>query len=192
MNRWRRAPTLLLTVLLLTCSFPAVAFADASRLDQPATNGNHLGMRIPQAPPMDPSTNPRCLPQGRPTETDADQALTAAGWTLFSSYQAGWGTYVVRALSGYDGMCRPLGYNVFVFVDGDFAGTLSPAAMDSRTDGAGDVQFFASKDNIVGQFRRYTPADPLCCPSGTASVTYQVNRTPSGAVVVPESVTHSS
>jgi hypothetical protein len=80
---------------------------------------------------MDPSTNPQCLQGGgRPAETDADQALVANGWTLFSGYMAGWNTVVVRALSGYDGMCRPLGYNAFVFVDGQFAGTISPDVMD--------------------------------------------------------------
>ena len=98
-------------------------------------------MDLPQASPMDRSTNPQCLPQRRPVDTSADQALVDSGWTLFSGYQAGWDTYVVAALSGYDGMCRPLGYNVFVFVDGQFAGTISPDVMDSRTDGSGAVRY---------------------------------------------------
>ena len=38
-------------------------------------------------------------------------------------------------MSNADGMCRPLGYQFFLFVGDDFAGTLSPAPMDSRTDG---------------------------------------------------------
>ena len=140
---------------------------------------------------MDPSTNPQCLHENRPPETDADQALVDAGWTIFGGYQAGWNTFVVRALSGYDGMCRPLGYNEFVFVDGQFAGTISPDLMNSRTDGTGDVRFFAAKDNIIAEFQRYTPADPLCCPSATATVFYTVGRTPSGPLLVPNSVTPS-
>src|SRR5215471_12510366 len=87
----------------------SVAVADTSWLDQPVVNWNHPGMDIPQAPPLDPSTNPRCLPLQRPVETDADQALADTGWTLYAGYSGGWSTYVVRALSGYDGMCRPLG-----------------------------------------------------------------------------------
>jgi hypothetical protein len=167
---------------------PGAAAADGSWLDQPLSNWNQAGMDLPQAPAMDPSTNPQCLPQKRPVDTAADQALADAGWTLFAGYNAGWDTYVVRALSGYDGMCRPLGYNVFVFVDGQFAGTISPGTMNSRTDGAGDVQSFATRDSINAAFQRYAPTDPLCCPSGRATVFYQVNRTRGGPVLVPQSV----
>jgi hypothetical protein len=174
---------------LILALLPAAAAADGAWLDQPLSNWNTVGMDIPQAPPMDPSTNPQCLPQKRPVETAADQALVDAGWTLYAGYNAGWNTYVVRALSGYDGMCRPLGYNVFVFVDDQLAGTISPDMMDSRTDGAGDVRFFSTRDSIVGEFQRYTPTDPLCCPSGTASVFYQIMRTRSGPLLVPQSVT---
>ena len=175
---------------LLAGLMPLVATADGTWLDQPLSNWNQAGMDVPQAPAMDPSTNPQCPPLQRPAETDADQALTNAGWTLFSSYYAGWNTVVVRALSGYDGMCRPLGYNIFVFADGQFAGTISPDLMNSRTDGTGDVRFFAAKDTMIAEFQRYTPTDPLCCPSGSASVTYQVSRTPQGPVLVPQTVSH--
>jgi hypothetical protein len=174
---------------LILALLPGSAAADGSWLDQPLSNWNQPGMDLPQAPPMDPSTNPQCLPQKRPIDTSSDQALADAGWTLFASYDAGWNTNVVRALSGYDGMCRPLGYNVFVFVDGQFAGTISPDTMDSRTDGTGDVRFFAMRDTIVAEFQRYAPTDPLCCPSGSATVYYQVNRTRNGPVLVPQSVT---
>jgi hypothetical protein len=173
---------------LIMALLPGSAAADGSWLDQPLNNWNQPGMDIPQAPPMDPSTNPQCLPQKRPIDTAADQALSDAGWTLFAGYNAGWDTYVVRALSGYDGMCRPLGYNVFVFVDGQFAGTISPDNMDSRTDGSGDVRFFAAKDSMSAEFQRYAPTDPLCCPSGQSGVFYQVKRMPAGAVLVPQSV----
>jgi hypothetical protein len=177
---------------LIAVFVPCIAFADGSWLDQPLTNWNSVGMDIPQAPPMDPSTNPQCLPLKRPVETVADQALVDAGWTIFGGYQGGWDTYVVRGLSGYDGMCRPLGYNEFVFVNDQFAGTISPGLMDSRTDGAGDVRFFAAKDMIGAEFQRYSATDPLCCPSGHATVFYQVNRRPAGPVLVPQSVTPSS
>src|SRR5206468_1938361 len=97
-----------------------LAAADGGWLDQPLSNWNQPGLDVPQAPPMDPSTNPQCLNQNRPVETDADQAIADAGWTLFGGYQGGWNSYVVRGLSGYDGMCRPLRFNEFVFVDGQF------------------------------------------------------------------------
>jgi hypothetical protein len=184
------ATSTLLVLAFIAALFPTLAVAGASWLDQPLSNWNQAGMDLPQAPSMDPATNPQCLPQKRPVETDADQALTDAGWTLFGSYNGGWNTYVVWGLSGYDGMCRPLGYNVFAFVDGQFAGTISPDLMNSRTDGAGNVRFFAAKDSLVAEFQRYSPTDPLCCPSGSATVFYQVSRTPSGPVLVPQNVSH--
>ena len=174
---------------LLAGRMPSLALADGSWLDQPLSNWNQAGMDLPQAPAMDPATNPRCLGQGRAPETSADQVLADAGWTLFAGYNGGWNTYVVRALSGYDGMCRPLGFNVFVFVDGQFAGTISPDLMDSRTDGVGDIRFFATQNSMVGAFQRYTPSDPLCCPSGSATVIYGISRTAAGPVLVPQSVT---
>jgi LppP/LprE lipoprotein len=174
---------------VIAALLPNLAVADISWLDQPLTNWNQAGMALPQAPPMDPATNPQCLPQGRPVETDADQAVADAGWTLFGGYEGGWNTYVVRGLSGYDGMCRPLGYNAFVFVDGQFAGTISPDLMNSRTDGAGNVQAFGAKGSLFAEFRRYSATDPLCCPSGSATVFYQVSRTAAGPVLVPQSVT---
>jgi len=85
-------------------------------------------------------------------------------------------------------MCRPLGFNEFVFVDGNFAGTISPDLMDSRADGVGDVRAFAVKDSIAAEFQRYAPTDPLCCPSSTQTVFYGVTRSPAGPVLVAQSV----
>jgi hypothetical protein len=181
-------------VALLAALTPGLAAAEGSWLDQtpPLSNWNHPGIDLPQAPEMDPATNPQCLSQNRPIETDSDQALSDAGWTVFGSYQAGWSTNVVRGLSGYDGMCRPLGFNVFVFVDGQFAGTISPDMMDSRTDGAGDVRYFAARDMIVAEYQRYAPTDPLCCPSGAATVFFQVVHAAAGPLLVPMSITHQA
>jgi hypothetical protein len=182
-----------LTHLIATCGLlvgllPSIAQADGSWLDQPLSNWNQAGMAIPQAPPMPAGTNPRCITQRRPIETDADQAVDDAGWTIFGGYQAGWNTFVVRGLAGYDGMCRPLTYNEFVFVDGQFAGTISPDPMNSRSDGAGDVRFFASPDSLSAEFQRYAASDPLCCPSSTASVFYAITRGDAGPLLVPQSV----
>ncbi|MBV9355850.1 MAG: LppP/LprE family lipoprotein [Chloroflexi bacterium] len=176
-----------LATALLAWVPPSPALADGSWLDSPPANWNNAGMDIPAPDPAYAAAGgPQCATLvPRPAATDADTALTDAGWTLFSSYLGGWNTTIVRGLSGYDGMCRPMGYNAFVFVDGQFAGTISPTAMDSRTDGAGDVRYFASKDTLVAEFQRYGPDDPLCCPSNTTDVTYQISRTPAGPVLVP-------
>jgi hypothetical protein len=124
--------------------------------------------------------------------------VAGAGWTVAGDYRAGWGVQVVLGLALYDGMCRPLQYQEFVFVDGRFAGTISPTPMDSRTDGAGETEAIlsgidpAAPGQIVGaSFRRYTAADPLCCPSATSFVTYRVERVGDAPLLVPLSVSTS-
>ena len=116
-------------------------------------------------------------------EGPEDQALVDAGWKLYGSYQAGWGVRVIKALSGHDGMCRPLGFQEFVFADGRFAGTISPVVMDSRTDGSGRV-IGLDQDGLTARFSRYSPEDPLCCPSGESMVQYDLERGDAGPVLV--------
>jgi hypothetical protein len=96
---------------------------------------------------------------------------------------------IVGGLAGVDGMCRPVDFNVFVFVAGRFAGTLSPGDMSSRNDGsiAGGIRL-ADDDTIAADFARYAESDPLCCPSGRVTVRYRIDRKATPPVVVPVSV----
>src|SRR5262249_22633608 len=50
-----------------------------------------------------------------------DKAVADAGWSVVSEPQGRSGTVVVTAATGADGMCRPLGVQAFVFVEGRFA-----------------------------------------------------------------------
>jgi hypothetical protein len=149
---------------------------------------NKAGAAIPRAPAGDESNFPRCSAQLRKPATREDKAVVAAGWRLFNAYQLYDGTSVVAAMSGADGMCRPTGYQEFVFVDGTFAGTLSPKPMDSRTDGALEQVSLYAAASIPAQFLRYTEADPLCCASRTSTVTFRIDRTSKGPVAVPVTV----
>ena len=174
--------------LILALAFTPV-HADGVWLDQPLQQWSRPGMAVPAAPPRTTVDDPRCEAQARPPETPQDQQVTTAGWTLFAPYRGGWGLTIVSGLSGYDGMCRPFGYQFFVFVDGAFAGTISPLPMDSRTDGAGGLEeYFDGSGTLSGTFARYAPTDPLCCPSAQSTVEYRVERTTSGPVLVPASV----
>ena len=132
--------TLLAAALVLGAmsgaGLPRAAHADGAWLDDQSVTWNTAGMAIPAAPEKPAEVDPRCVRQARPAESDEDRAVEAAGWTLFSNYTAGWGIKIVSGLSSYDGMCRPLGFQAFVFVDGKLAGTLSPMPMNSRDDGA--------------------------------------------------------
>jgi len=142
---------------------------------------------VPVAPPADPFINTDCLNQVRPPELDADNEVVAAGWLLFSSYEGGWGVIIVKGTVGFDGMCRPMGYQSFVFVDGVFAGTISPEPMASRATGAGSVAAITAGDRVSATFVRYAADDPLCCPSlQSVFVSYRIDRTPLGPVLVPD------
>lgn len=160
---------------------------DPTWLDGDMASWNSAGMAIPAAPDVDGNADPRCEERERPVETAADEALVAEGWRLYQAYQAGWDVTLVWGLAGYDGMCRPLEYQAFIFVDGDFAGTISPVPMNSRTDSAADSATLWFRDQVGAEFRRYTEDDALCCPSGTTSVEYTIEETPDGPVLNPVS-----
>jgi LppP/LprE lipoprotein len=170
----------------------ALAFWETARADQPGSwlddplhsDWNQVGMGLPAAPAAG-TINPRCATGERWAETPEDQELVDAGWSLFAPYRAGWGLMVVDAAGGYDGMCRPLAYESFVFADGQLAGTISPDPMNSRETGAGTV-ISVRGDVVTARFVRYAPTDPLCCPSrGAVVVDFQLGRTPEGPVLKP-------
>jgi hypothetical protein len=145
-------------------------------------------MAVPAAPHTDFGGNDAfCAGQARPAETAEDNAVVNAGWTLFGTYQSGWGVRIVGARVGLDGMCRPMGYQYFVFANGRFAGTVSPVAMGSRLDGAAaPPMMFSGGSSINVSFARYSPNDPLCCPSATTSVSYHIDSTGGAPLLVPD------
>ena len=186
-----RLPLLAALLAALVLSLPPQAvLADGAWLGQaPPAPWNTAGGPVPAAPPAAVALDPRCANLARTPETAADGQVAAAGWTLFGTYTGGWGVQIVRGLAGVDGMCRPLQYQEFVFVDGTFAGTVSPGPMDARADGSGGVTGLADGGaQLSASFQRYAAADPLCCPSATSSVTYRIDRAPAPALLVPTAV----
>jgi hypothetical protein len=171
----RTLPTLVApSILLWSC----VCAGEAKWLDElnPA-NWNKPGMTIPAAPTNQKDTVLACEGYTRPPQFLEDRNVREQGWNLMGPYQGGWNVLVIAAAAGYDGMCRPLQYQYFVFVRGAFAGTLSPGPMDSRTDGAlNKVSFHSSGENLDAQYLRYTQSDALCCPSRTVNVVFEIDR----------------
>jgi hypothetical protein len=159
-----------------------------SWLDQPLANWNKAGVLVPRAPaPAEPlrTVIGRC--GLRPYDSAGAASVTAAGWIPFQYFgkpleQAD--VEIIGGMTGADGMCRPTGYNVFVFVAQRYAGTLSPTPMTSRQDGSsGEIRLLLPE--IAADFARYTERDPLCCPSARATVRFRIDRTKAGAVIVP-------
>jgi len=169
--RARNLFILIATLFVLT----AGAIGQTSWLDRPLNrNWNNGNGVIPQAPRGAGPIDGRCREQIRTPESLADRAVTRAGWSLFGASQTYGPATVVMAMAGVDGQCRPNEYNGFVFVNNRFAGTLSPTAVNSRSDGAfGRIQLFNLK-NLSAEFVRYTSSDPLCCPSQTSTVMYNI------------------
>jgi len=166
-----------LAIVIMSCQ-AEIADAQvqiASWLDQskPAS-WNKPGLPIPAAPPVEGAIDSRCRAQARPAELENDRRLREKGWDLIGAYQGGWQILVIGVTAGYDGMCRPWQYQTFVFVGGVFAGTLSPAAMDSRTDGALSQVSLQANNRLTAQYARYTAKDAACCPSSRTNVVFEI------------------
>ena len=141
----------------------------------------------PGAPDAELARGGRCASTVRPPTSTEDHALVTRGWSLAGPYQRYGETSIVVAMAGADGMCRPMGYQAFVFVDGWYAGTLSPRPMDARTDGALAALSIPLYDasNFTVDYVRYAPADALCCPHGTTTVSFKVKSLGGRPHVVP-------
>jgi hypothetical protein len=150
------------------------------------TNWNTAGAMIPQAPEQDGNNLPNCEHTFRPAALLEDALVEAAGWTLTGPAQMYGDTTVITGMANADGMCRPFQYQVFVFTDGEFSGTLSPIVMDSRTDGSlFDLNLYGD-GRLDASFNRYAPEDALCCASGESRLFYEVDTTGDNPVLVPQ------
>jgi hypothetical protein len=198
-GRWARAlavATVGAALVMLAIASRPVA-ADGGWLDQqPPDNWNRAGADLPQLPQT--GRIPACLPMVRGPQTNEDRQVAAAGWRLVGSFQGGYGVMVVLGASELDVMCRPLGFQTFVFFLGNFIGTISPVLMDSRSDGVQQDVFISpplhdglgpgSMPSLTASFARYTADDPLCCPSATSTVTYSLVNTGAGWALTPDAV----
>jgi hypothetical protein len=185
-----RVMSLIFGMLACHAAFCEPIMRSSSWLDEPSpASWNEPGLPIPAAPRSDGSIDPRCRALARPPELDEDKLLRNRGWDLVGTFQGGWRILVVQGAAGYDGMCRPRQHQAFVFVRGVFAGTLSPHAMDSRTDGALTRVTVQSGTRLIAEYVRYDATDPLCCPSRTTSVVFSIAN--EAAVVRPLSASTS-
>jgi hypothetical protein len=190
---WSRLVHVTSMAVAMVASCPSFGWPQekaASWLDErkPAS-WNKAAQAIPAAPKVEGAVDARCRDAARAPQLDEDTRVREQGWDLVGAYQGGWQVLVVRGAAGYDGMCRPRQYQDFVFVRGVFAGTLSPQPMASRTDGALGHVALQSANRLTAEYARYGPTDPLCCPSRTTSVVFDIAN--DGPVVRPVSASTS-
>ena len=100
------------------------------------------------------STESRCREEVRQPASAAERAVVRKGWKLYGPVQSYGTTIVFTALAGFDGMCRPLGYQAFLYSEGRYAGTLSPVPMNS---GSGRVAYESSPGPLDSHYCRVCP-----------------------------------
>jgi hypothetical protein len=176
--------SLLTSAAVLACSVPAYADSGSWLDKKPLPSWNVPGVAIPKAAKTNSGNLSRCTSTIRKPQTPADRMVASAGWKLFGPYQLYADTAIVMGESDADGMCRPAGYQGFVFVRGRFAGTLSPKPVDDRIDGAFAIPMLYDGSTFTVTYQRYTDKDPLCCPSRNTAVTFKVVQQHGVPVVV--------
>jgi LppP/LprE lipoprotein len=117
----------------------------------------------------------------------AVDAIRRARWVPFLHLDQAIASNDIEVLGGMTGAtpgCEPTAFNLFVFVDGRFAGTLSPAPMNPSRDGAAGAVRITGVDTLTVEFARYMPGDAECCPSSRERVSYRIEKTGAGPTLV--------
>ena len=94
------------------------------------------------------------------------------------------GIEVVGGMTAAMPGCEPERFNLIVFVDGSFAGTVSRAAMAPSRDGAAGAVRITGADALTVEFVRYMPGDFECCPSSRERMSYRIEKTGAGPTLV--------
>jgi hypothetical protein len=123
----------------------------------------------------------------RTASPESIAALHRARWVPFLHLDqviARDGIEVVGGMTSATPGCEPESFNLFVFVGGSFAGTVSQAVMTRSRDRAAGAVRIAGTDTLTVEFARYRPGDPECCPSSRERVSYRIEKTGAGPTLV--------
>ncbi|MBA3357618.1 MAG: META domain-containing protein [Pyrinomonadaceae bacterium] len=179
--------------VVLSSSVHAVAQSQYSWLDdKPLPSWSERSREILQTKKIAQSELARCRTVIRPATLPVDRLLTKYNWTLVGDAQVFGKTIAVTVAQGFDGMCRPLGFQALVFVGNLVAGTLSPGPMDSRTDGSLINVKLLSETSLVADYIRYKGTDALCCPSKINRVTFKIERDGRNWLLKPDFITEAA
>ncbi len=169
----------------------ATQAADAvSWFDRPLANWNEPGAPVPAASTSGESRE-AIAKRGALTprrSTAGERALADAGWIPFLHVDRQLirdDIEIVGGLVAADELCQPADFNLFVFVGGRFAGTLSPIRMRPQMDGSPGAVRIAGLDAITAEFSRFRDGAPSCRAWAHVAMRFQIDRTTPQAVVGP-------
>jgi hypothetical protein len=153
----------------------------------PLPNWNNRSRAIMQTKKISADELKRCAVTIRQPSLPQDFLLTRMNWTLVGAAQVHGKTTVIGTAGAFDGMCRPLQFEMRVFVGNRVAGTLSPAPTDARTDGSLVNVKMTSATTLTAEYLRYRLSDPLCCLYKTEAATFVIKPDGANFLLVPES-----
>ncbi len=175
----------LIAAFVVVLSLGSNAFAQKNWLDQKSMS-NWNSSALPQTKKISPAELKRCADEVRQPSLEADTILMKKGWTLLGNpTDVNGDTAVVSVAGAFDGNCRPLKSQTFVFVGSKLAGTLSPALMNSRTDGSLTNVKLNSATTLTAEYARYRTSDPLCCPWKTQEVSFVIKQNGGNYLLTP-------
>jgi len=180
-----------LIILIAASVSPFVsAQTGAMWLDRPMTPWNQTVASVPSVQAGSEAQRVlerRCGSSSLSTSASAD-AIRKAGWVPLLHFDRGIVREDVEVIGGMTAAspgCEPTTFNLFMFVGGKFAGTLSPIVMTHSRDGVAGAVRITGADAATAEFARYTDKDTECCPSSRVRVTYRIDRAGSQPVLTP-------
>jgi len=183
---------LFILVVAATLLPPTVsAQSDTSWLDRLPAAWSHAPGTVPQARAGTESLNAlerRCGSSSL-SASAAAEAVRKAGWAPFLHFDRAIARDDIEILGGMTAAaspgCEPTTFNLFVFVGGIFAGTISPIVMGHGRDGVVGAVRVTGPDAVTAEFARYTTKDTECCPTSRVRVTYRIERAGPQRTLVP-------
>ena len=167
------------------------AQSDTLWLDRPLAAWTHAAGTVPQARAGTESQSAleqRCGSSSL-TASAAAEAVRKVGWAPFLHFDRAIAGDDVEVIGGMTAAavpgCEPTMFNLFVFVGGTFAGTISPMVMGQGSDGVVGAVRITGADALTAEFARYTTKDTACCPSSRVRVTYRIERAGAQPTLVP-------
>jgi hypothetical protein len=182
-------PLLVLAVAATLFSATMSAQSDTSWLERPMTPWASTAVPAARAGSESQNVLERRCGSSSLTASPTADPVRKAGWAPFLHFDRAITRDDVEVIGGMTAAatpgCEPTMFNLFVFVGGTFAGTISPVAMGQGRDGVVGAVRVTGADALTAEFARYTKTDTECCPSSRVRVTYRIERAGAQPTLVP-------